>query len=92
MFTQSEGIRGNVTETSETTLGVDRRTSEAVKGIRGQSYPILGILPLCSWTPVTLVGSPSYPTFTRKVILEIRGQLPHIRRSLRCSQVERNLP
>jgi len=33
----------NVTQVSEIILGVDRRTSEAGKGISGQSYPTLGI-------------------------------------------------
>ena len=49
-----------------------------VNGIRGQSYPTLGIWSLCPWTPVTLLSSPSYPTFTSKDILELRGRLPHI--------------
>jgi len=29
--------------------------------------------------------SPSYPTFTGKVILKLRGQLPYILVTLRCS-------
>ena len=56
-----------------------------VKGIRGQSYPTLGIWLLCPWVPVTLLRNPSYPTFTRKLILELRGRLPHILWALRCS-------
>ena len=43
-----------------------------VKGIRGQSYPTFGIWPFCPWDPVTLLRYPSYPTFTGKVILELR--------------------
>jgi len=55
----------NVTLVSEKTFGVTRRTSKAVKGIRGESYP----------------------TFTGKVILEIRGQLPHVVWAVRCLRV-----
>jgi len=51
---------------------IDWRTSGAVKGIRGQSYLTFGIWPLCPWDPVTLLRYPSYPTFTGKVILELR--------------------
>jgi len=43
-----------------------------VKGISGQSYPTLGIWPLCPWDPVTLQRYPSYHTFTSKAILELR--------------------
>ena len=60
------------------------RTFRGVKGIRGQSYPTLGIWPLFPWVPVTLQRNPSYPTFTGKVILELRGRLPHILWALRC--------
>ena len=56
-----------------------------VNGIGGQSYPTLGIWSLCPWTPVTLLRYPSYPTFTGKVILELRGRLPHIIWALRYS-------
>ena len=49
------------------------RTSGEVKGIRGYSYPTLEIWSLCPWVPVTLLSNPSYPTFTGKVILELRG-------------------
>ena len=64
---------------------VNWRTSGAVNNIRGQSYPTLGIWSLCPWTPVTLLRSPGYPTFTSKVILELRGRLPNILWALRCS-------
>jgi len=70
---------------------VDWRASGVVKGIRGQSYPILGIWLLCPWVPVTLLRNPSYPTFTSKVILELRGLLPHILRALRCSWARTHL-
>jgi len=42
-----------------------------VNGIRGQSYPTMGIWSLCLWTPVTLLRCPSDPTLTGKVILEL---------------------
>ena len=45
----------------------------------------MGIWLLCPWTPVTLLRCPSYPTFTGKVILELRGRLPHILWAIRCS-------
>ena len=35
--------------------------------------------------------SPSYPTFTSKVVLELRGQLPHILWALRCSWAHTHL-
>jgi len=59
--------------------------------MRGQSYPTLGIWSFCPWTPVTLLRSPSYPTFTGKVILELRGRLPHILWALRCSWAHTHL-
>jgi len=62
-----------------------------VKGIRGQSYPTLGILSFGPWTPVTLLRGPSYPTFTGKVILELRGRLPHILLAIRCSWAHTHL-
>ena len=62
-----------------------------VNGIREQSYPTLGIWSLCLWTPVTLLRSTSYPTFTSKVILELRGRLPHILWALRCSGAQTQL-
>ena len=62
-----------------------------VKGIRGQSYPTLGIWSLCPWTPVTLLSSPNDPTFTGKVILELRGRLPDILWALRCSWAHTHL-
>ena len=62
-----------------------------VNGIRGQGYPTFEILSLCPWTPVTLLRSPSYPTFTGKVILELRGRLPHILWALGCSWAQRHL-
>jgi len=70
---------------------VNWRTSGVVNGIRGQSYPTLGIWSLCPWTPVTLLMSPSYPTFTGKVILELRGRLPQILWALRCSWTHMHL-
>jgi len=73
------------------TFVVDWRTSAMVNGITGQSYPTLGIWSLCSWTPVTQLWSPSDPTFTGKVILELRGPLPHILWALRCSWVHMHL-
>jgi len=75
----------SVTCDSEVTFVVDWRTSGAVKSIREQSYPTLGIWSLCSWISVTLMKYPSYPTLTGKVILELRGQLPDILWALRCS-------
>ena len=62
---------------------VNWRTSGVGNGIRGQSYPTLGIWSLCPWTPFTLLRSPSYPTFTSKVIQELGGRLPHILWALR---------
>jgi len=62
-----------------------------VNDIRGQGYPTLGIWSLCPWTPDTLLRCPSYPTFTGKVILELRGRLPHIQGALRCSWAHRHL-
>jgi len=77
--------------TSKMTFVVNGRTSGVVDGIRGQSYPILGIWSLCPWTPVTLLRSPSYPTCTGKVILELRGRLRHILWALRCSWADTDL-
>jgi len=61
----------NITQDAETFSSVYRTTSEAVKDIRGQSYPTLGIWPFCPWIPVTLLRYSSYPTFSGKVILEL---------------------
>jgi len=54
------------------TFVVNWRITGRVKGIRGQSYTIWGIWPLCPWDTVILLREPSYPTFTGKVILELR--------------------
>ena len=62
-----------------------------VNDTRGQSYPTSGIWTLWPWTPVTLQRSPSCPTFTGKVIVELRGRLPHMLRALRCSWAHTHL-
>jgi len=71
---------------------VNWRTSGAVKGIRGQSYPTFGIWPLCPWDSVTLLRFPSDPTLTGKVILELRGRLPHILWALRYLWAQMHQP
>jgi len=84
-FTEGSKNYSNVTRSSKRTVVVDWNTSGEVNGIRGQSYPTLGMWSLSPWTPVTLLSSPSYPTFASKVILEVKGRLPLILWALRCS-------